>query len=376
MSHIVIIGGGFAGVWSAVAAARTRGDGKSPRITLVTPDDDLVLRPRLHRLDPDAARVPLKRILAPVGAEHLRAKVTDIDTTGHRVTADGHEIGYDRLVLASGSRLVRPGLPGAEHLFDVDTAEGAARLASRLRGLDGFTAVVVGAGFTGLEVATELASRGNVVLVERADVVGPDLGPGPRPVIEAALADLGIRTLLGTAVAAVDAGGATLADGTRIAADAVVWTGGVQAGPLTALVPGERDHLGRLAVDRHLRVRGETGGDVFAAGDVAAALAEPGHHVLQCCQHAVPMGKVAGHNAVADLLGLPPEDFAPDPYVTCLDLGAAGAVTTAGWDRTVRLTGTAAKERKELILRMIRPPLDDAGELFRAASRQGVGVPR
>ncbi|GAA3426999.1 NAD(P)/FAD-dependent oxidoreductase [Streptosporangium sandarakinum] len=376
MSRIVIVGGGFAGVWSAVAAARTRGDGKSPRITLVAPDDDLVLRPRLHRLDPDAARVPLKRILAPVGVEHLRAKVTDIDTSGHRVTADGHEIGYDRLVLASGSRLVRPGLPGAEHLFDVDTAEGTARLASRLRGLDDFTAVVVGAGFTGLEVATELAARGNVVLVERADVVGPDLGPGPRPVIEAALADLGIRTLLGTTVGAVDAGGVTLAEGTRIAADAVVWTGGVQAGPLTALVPGERDHLGRLAVDRHLRVRGEASGDVFAAGDVAAALAEPGHHVLQCCQHAVPMGKVAGRNAAADLLGLPPEDFAPDPYVTCLDLGAAGAVTTAGWDRTVRLTGAAAKERKELILRMIRPPLDDAGEIFRAASRQGVGVPR
>ncbi|GGP80675.1 NAD(P)/FAD-dependent oxidoreductase [Streptosporangium pseudovulgare] len=376
MSRIVIVGGGFAGVWSAVAAARTRGDGKSPRITLVTPDDDLVLRPRLHRLDPDAARVPLKRILAPVGVEHLRAKVTGIDISGHRVTADGHEIGYDRLVLASGSRLVRPGLPGAEHLFDVDTAEGTARLASRLRGLDDFTAVVVGAGFTGLEVATELAARGNVVLVERADVVGPDLGPGPRPVIEAALADLGIRTLLGTTVAAVDAGGVTLAEGTRIAADAVVWTGGVQAGPLTALVPGERDHLGRLAVDRHLRVRGEATGDVFAAGDVAAALAEPGHHVLQCCQHAVPMGKVAGRNAAADLLGLPPEDFAPDPYVTCLDLGAAGAVTTAGWDRTVRLTGAAAKERKELILRMIRPPLDDAGEIFRAASRQGVGVPR
>ncbi|MGV9324072.1 NAD(P)/FAD-dependent oxidoreductase [Streptosporangium sandarakinum] len=376
MSHIVIVGGGFAGVWGAVAAARVRGGEGGPRITLVTPDDDLVLRPRLHRLDPDAARVPLKRILAPVGAEHLRAKVTDIDTAGHRITADGREIGYDRLVLAAGSRLVLPDLPGAGHLFDVDTAEGAARLAARLRGLDEFTAVVVGAGFTGLEVAAELAARGNVVLVERSDVVGPDLGPGPRPVIEAALAELGVRPLLGTTVAAVDAGGATLADGTRISADVVVWTGGVQASPLTALVPGERDGLGRLAVDRHLRVRGEASGDVFAAGDVAAALAEPGHHVLQCCQHAVPMGKVAGRNAAAGLLGLPPEDFAPDPYVTCLDLGAAGAVTTVGWERTVRLTGAAAKERKELVLRMIQPPLDDAAEIFRAASRQGVGIPR
>lgn len=47
-----------------------------------------------------------------------------------------------------------------------------------------------------------------------------------------------------------------------------------------------------------------------------------------------------------------------------------------GWERTVRLTGAAAKERKELVLRMIQPPLDDAAEIFRAASRQGVGIPR
>ncbi|WP_406317772.1 FAD-dependent oxidoreductase [Streptosporangium sp. NBC_01639] len=372
MSHIVIIGGGFAGVWSAAAAARVRGDRKDLRITLVAPDEDLVLRPLLHRLDPDGSRVPLKRILAPVDVEHLRAAVTGIDTAGRRIVADGRSIGYDRLVLAAGSRLTWPGLPGAEQLFDVDTAEGTARLQAHLRGRDGFTAVVVGAGFTGLEVATELASRGNVVLVERSDVIGPDLGPGPRPVIEAALAELGVRTRLGTSLAAVDGEGAVLADGTRIAADAVVWTAGVLASPLTSQIPGDRDRLGRLVVDRWLRVSD----DVFAAGDIAAAHADPDHHVLQSCQHAIPMGKVAGHNAAADLLGLPLMDFAPDPYVTCLDLGAAGAVTTAGWEREVRLTGAEAKERKDMILNAIRPPVDDAEEILRKAGERGSGTRR
>ncbi|GLW08080.1 pyridine nucleotide-disulfide oxidoreductase [Microtetraspora sp. NBRC 13810] len=366
----MIVGGGFAGVWSAAAAARVRGDGAALRITVVTPDEDLVLRPRLHRLDPQASRVPLRRVLAPVGVEHLRAKVTEIDPERSRVVAGGRAVGYDRLVLASGSRLVRPGLPGAERLFDVDTAEGTARLAARLAGLGRFTAVVVGAGFTGLEVATELAGRGDVVLVERAGVVGPELGPEPRPAIESALAELGVKVRLGVGLSAVDDREAVLTDGGRVPADVVVWTAGVRASALTAQIPAARDELGRLEVDRRLRVSG----NVFAAGDVAAAEADAGRRVLQCCQHAIPMGKVAGHNAAADLLGLPLTDFAPDPYVTCLDLGAAGAVTTTGWDRRIRLTGVEAKEVKDRILGLIHPPVDDAKLILEAAGTPGTGV--
>ncbi|MDP9867667.1 MULTISPECIES: hypothetical protein [Streptosporangium] len=93
----------------------------------------------------------------------------------------------------------------------------------------------------------------------------------------------------------------------------------MQAGPLASHVPGDRDRLSRLMVDRRLRAFG----DVFAAGD-AAARADPDHYALQRCRHAIPMGKVAGHNAAADLPRLPLMDFAPPPYVPCLDLGADG----------------------------------------------------
>ncbi|MFF5263754.1 NAD(P)/FAD-dependent oxidoreductase [Actinomadura viridis] len=244
MSGIVIIGGGFAGVWSAAAAARVRGDADL-NITLVAPADDMVLRPRLHRLLPEWSRVPLKRSLEPIGVAHLRAAVTEIDTEAHRVVADDRALTYDRLVMAAGSRLSRPAIPGSDLLFDIDTVEGAARLAARLHGLDGFRAVVVGSGFTGLEIATELAERGEVVLVERADAVGPDLGPGPRPVIEAALTALDVEVRLGTTLTAVDETGAHLLDGTRLPADVVIWTGGMRASQLTAQIPAERDPLGR-----------------------------------------------------------------------------------------------------------------------------------
>ncbi|MEU8309994.1 FAD-dependent oxidoreductase [Actinomadura sp. NPDC048955] len=213
MAHIVIVGGGFAGVWSAAAAARVRGT-RDLRITLIAPGDDLVLRPRLYEPEPERATVALKRILEPVGVEHMRAAVQDIDVDERTVTADGRKVGYDRLVLAAGSRLVRPEIPGAERMFDVDTLPGALRLRGHLRGRDG-TTVVVGAGFAGLEIAAELAGRGRVVLVERAEEIAPDLGPGPRPVIEVALERLGVECRLGTTVTEVTEGGAMLATAPR-----------------------------------------------------------------------------------------------------------------------------------------------------------------
>ncbi|TDD29283.1 FAD-dependent oxidoreductase [Actinomadura sp. KC06] len=370
MSHVVIVGGGFAGVWSAAAAARVRGSGDL-RVTLIAPGADLVLRPRLYEPDPERAAVALKRFLGPIGVEHFRAAVQDIDVDAHRVIADGETIGYDRLVLAAGSRLVRPAIPGADRLFDVDTLDGARRLRGHLRGRDGYTAVVVGAGFAGLEVATELAGRGRVILVEQAGEVGPDLGPGPRPAIEVALDRLGVERRLGTTVTEVEENGAVLADGSSIPADAVIWTGGLRANPLTAQIPGDRDRLGRLIVDAHLRVDG----DVFAAGDVAAARADEGRWTVQSCQHATPMGKTAGHNAAADLLGVPPVDFAPAPYVTDVDLGAAGAVYTRGWDRLIALTGPEGQWVKRWIMDVIHPPLDDAPTILAHAGVITTPVP-
>ncbi|MDQ3898042.1 MAG: hypothetical protein M3326_12525, partial [Actinomycetota bacterium] len=115
-----------------------------------------------------------------------------------------------------------------------------------------------------------------------------------------------------------------------------------------------------------LRVLGA--GGVFAAGDVARALADAGHPTLMSCQHAIPMGKVAGHNAASDLTGGPSFPYHQPDYVTCLDLGAAGALFTRGWDRAVLYTGATAKRLKEQINRRdIYPPLGPREELLQAA---------
>jgi NADH dehydrogenase len=367
----VIIGGGFAGVWSAAGAALARGDADL-RVTLIAPNEHLVLRPRLYEPEPDLAKVELRRVLEPVAVEHVRGTVDTIDTDRRVVVAGGAEIGYDRLVLAAGSELVRPdGLPGAERLFDIDTLDGARRLTDHLRGREGYSVVVVGAGFVGLEAATALADRGRVLLVDRSDVVGHQLGPGPRAEIESALDELGVERRLGTTVTEVGDGYAVLSDGSRVDADAVVWSVGMRASGLTRQISDELDHLGRVPVDRHLRALPE----VFVAGDTAAAAVDAEHTVMQACQHATPLGKVAGYNAAADLLGVPLREFSPGPYVTCLDLGGAGGIFTRGWDRRVMASGADGGEIKRRINLAIHPPVDDAEAILAAADRVRIELP-
>ncbi len=118
------------------------------------------------------------------------------------------------------------------------------------------TAVVVGAGLTGIETACELPARltrssadvtPRVILVDHNPHVGSDMGASARPVIEAALTANGVESRLGVRVAAVDEGGVTLSTGEMLAASTVVWCAGMRANPLTADLGVARDRLGRAA---------------------------------------------------------------------------------------------------------------------------------
>jgi NADH dehydrogenase len=143
---------------------------------------------------------------------------------------------------------------------------------------------------------------------------------------------------------ALDAEGATLSTGQRVAAATVVWCAGMRANALTSLFGIELDRLGRLPVDDYLHVVGVPG--VFAAGDVAAAKTDDQHLSVMSCQHGRPMGRYAGYNVVGDLLGEPMLALRIPWYVTVLDLGPAGALYTEGWDRRVVAHGApSAAER-------------------------------
>jgi NADH dehydrogenase len=389
MSEVVVLGSGFAGLWAALGAARRLDELSAAhtdvRISVVSSQPYHDIRVRNYEADLTDCRIPLRDVLDPAGVEHIAADVLTIDPESHTVTTSIGARTYDRLVIALGSQVVKPDIPGLRQFgFDVDTYDGAMRLQRHLAALaDGphtvaaGTAVVVGAGLTGIETACELPARlmalfgdlePRVLLVDHKPHVGSDMGSSARPVIEAALAVNGVQSRLGVRVEAVDEGGATLSTGERLDTLTVVWCAGMRANPLTADLGVEGDRLGRVPVDDYLRVVGVH--DVFAAGDVAAAWMDDTHLSVMSCQHGRPMGRYAGYNVISDLLGEPMLPLRIPWYVTVLDLGAAGAVYTEGWDRQVAADGAQAKATKQVInTRRIYPPLNgNRDEILAAAA--------
>jgi len=397
--RLVIIGAGFAGMYAALSAARLRDiHGASPEqleIALVSPEPTLVVRPRLYERNPETLTAPLLDVLKAIDVVYVQGSVETVDTQARNVQITNKEgasksLSYDRLVLATGSRLFRPNVPGlAEHGFSVDSLDDAIALDKHLHhlatrpavnGRD--TVVVAGGGFTGIEAATEMPGRlreilgkdakARVIIVDRNSAIAPDMGAGPRPVIDDALRKLGVETRLGAGVESLDASGVTLSSGERIDTETVIWAAGIRAAPLTAQIPAERDNAGRLLVDRELRVPGVQG--VFATGDAArAACDDDGNYALMSCQHATRMGAFAGNNAAAELLGVPTRPYHQKAYVTCLDLGDAGALFTRGWDRKVEMVGDVAKKTKQEIHTVwIYPPKAERAAALASADPERV----
>ncbi|HYZ62315.1 MAG TPA: FAD-dependent oxidoreductase [Acetobacteraceae bacterium] len=381
--RILVLGAGFAGLWSAIAASRARqAFGIGPEhveIMVLNRTAWHSIRVRNYERDLAGTVIPLASVLDPIGVTWIEGEATDVDPAARTVTYSAacrsHRLSYDRLVFALGSQLVRPPIPGLRELaFDVDTYESAVRLNRHVASLPSRppspgrrTVLVVGGGLTGIETATEMVAKlgavfaqesgppTRVILADRQDWIGSDMGEGARNVIAQALRALGVETRTGMSLAAIDADGATLADGERIEAATVVWCAGLQAHPLTARFPNTRDPLGRLAVDACLQVEG--GAAEFAAGDAAWFAIDGTHATVMSCQHARPMGRFAGHNAICHLLGRPMLPLRIDWYATVLDLGDWGAVYTYGWDRRVVAQGMAAKRTKQVInCERIYPP--------------------
>src|ERR1019366_1530222 len=380
--EILVIGGGFAGFWGALAARRVA-DPRG-RVTPLSREPVLVARPRRYEARPETLAVDLLPLLREVGVSFVRGEAIRLDTGDKAATlATGERLGYDRLVVATGSCLRRAPGPGAEAVFSVDTQAEAIALDRRLREIARSVAqptiAVVGAGFTGIELTLELrdrllvhsadgvAERLRIVLIAPAPTVGASLGPGPRPQIEAAMAAARVELRLGATISALAADHVSFSDGSVLTANAVVLAAGMAASPFAAQVPGERDGQGRVLVDTNLRAPAAP--EVFVAGDAAVADTGDGHRTLQSCQHAGQLGRVAGENAARDLLGLPLMPYTQLRYVTNLDLGRSGAVISRGWDRQVEKTGQEAKAVKRMVnTQVIYPPPSGTAEALLAKS--------
>ncbi|MFE5604700.1 FAD-dependent oxidoreductase [Streptomyces coelicoflavus] len=334
--RIVIVGAGFAGYRTARTLSRlTR---HQADITLLNPTDYFLYLPLLPQvaagiLEPRRVSVSLSGTLPHVRLVLGEADGIDLDgRTVHYTGPEGEEgtLPYDRLVLAAGSvnkLLPIPGvaehahgfrgLPEALYLRDHVTrqVELAAAADDRAECAARCTFVVVGAGYTGTEVAAHGAMytdaqvrkhpmrtgmRPRWMLLDVAPRVMPEMDERLSATAERVLRQRGVEVRMGTSVKEATHDGVVLTDGSTVDTRTLVWCVGVRPDPLVESLglPMER---GRLLVDPHLQVPGRP--ELFACGDVAAVPDpnQPGQYTPMTAQHAWRHGKVCAHNVVASL---------------------------------------------------------------------------
>lgn len=246
----------------------------------------------------------------------MRTEVTGIDVPGGRVRARDLESGaeewtaYDHLVIATGARPVRPPLPGidAEGVYGVQTLDDGAALIEALRDTAGRRAVVVGAGYIGVEMAEALIKRGyEVTVVNRAPAPMSTLDPDMGEAVGKAMSGMGIRMVNDTDVTAIRTGADGRAravvtaaagggEGVEYAADIVVL--GIGVAPETALAREAGLLLGEhggLLTDLAMRVRGHE--NIWAGGDCVEVL-----DLLSGRERHIPLGTHA--NKQGQIIGM------------------------------------------------------------------------
>ncbi|MEU4567753.1 NAD(P)/FAD-dependent oxidoreductase [Micromonospora sp. NPDC023956] len=331
--RVVIVGAGFAGYHAAKTLARLA-RGRAEIVVLNSTDYFLYL-PLLPEVaagvvEPKRVSVPLNGTLDGVRVIVGEADQVDLHNRWVGFTqpeGDRGRLAYDRLVLAVGSvnkLLPIPGvteyahgfrgLPEALYLHDhvirqIELAEQAADSAEQQARA---TFVVVGAGYTGTEVAahgqlftdqlaatrSRLTIRPRWLLLDIAPRVLPELDQRMSETAHRVLTRRGVDVRMGTSVAEATADGVRLTDGDYVPTCTLVWCVGVRPDPFVAEL-GLRTEKGRLVVDEYLGVPGFP--EVYACGDAAAVpdLTKPGGICAMTAQHAQRQGKLVAHNIAA-----------------------------------------------------------------------------
>jgi len=296
--RITIVGGGYAGALCAARLAR-KTSAEEAEVVLVTDRPYFVERIRLHE---DTAGEPRKRrsyaeLLAGTRVQVHLGRVAGADFDRRRLAFEGDDratMAFDDLVLATGSVASRPHIPGIERAFACANEPDALALRAELDARPNARVVIVGAGLTGLELASELAERrrGLSITLVTNDDVGPMIAESGRVRVRAVLAELGIAVRERTRVAAFEDGAVLLASGESIACDVTVWAGGFVASPLARDLGLAVDDIGRAEIDGRLRSHSHP--FVRVIGDAArvASIAPAGApDVLRmACATAVPQG--------------------------------------------------------------------------------------
>jgi NADH dehydrogenase len=374
--RIVIAGGGFAGVYTALELQRCFGRDSRVQVTIVSRDNFLLFTPMLHEVA--ASDLDITHIVNPVRKLLPRVRFFDGDVVGldlarrvavvaHGADAHTHDLPYDHLVIALGSITNFFNLPGlAEHGFTMKSLGDAIVLRNRMIALleeadtecgaavrDRLvTFVVAGGGFAGVETAAAMndflrealrfypnvgPEQVRVVLVHPDEVILPELSRSLGCYAQRKLGQRRVEVRSRTKVSAVTATDVTLSDGTTIPASTVVWTAGTTPNPLVATLPCATER-GRIRVNASLEVEGWPG--VWALGDCALVPdGATGRFHPPTAQHAIRQGRRVARNIAATIRGGATRPFA---FRTIGQLASLGRRTGVAQILGVRFSGFVA----------------------------------
>ncbi len=321
-THVVVIGGGYAGTLAA-NHLRLRGD---VDITLVNPRPKFVERIRLHQLvaGNHSATADYGSLLGE-GVRLVVDSATRIDTATRTVQFESGRRGihYDYVIYAVGSTAATPAsIPGAaEYAHPIGELEHAEWLRDTLDQLHPDAPItVVGAGLTGVETASELAEQGRNVTLVCGGLLAPSLSAAGRRSTAKWFAGHGVAVLEDDVVAEVRADAVVFADGAVRPSALTIWTAGFGVPALAADSGLRTDALGRLLTDETLTSVDDA--RVVAAGDCAAPSGRP---LRMSCQAAGPLGTQAADTVLSRIAGEKPDVIAPRFVAQCVSLGRHGA---------------------------------------------------
>jgi NADH:quinone reductase (non-electrogenic) len=355
LARIVIIGGGFGGLYAARALKSAPAE-----ITLVDRRNHHVFQPLLYQvamaaLSPGDIASPIRWILRrQKNIEVLLAEARAVDVERKRVMLADGELSYDYVIVAAGATHAyfghdawRSRAPGLKTLDDALEMRRRVLLAferaerqtnpDRQRAL--LTFVLVGGGPTGVELAGALAEISRKSLARdfrhfnpgSARIVLIEAGPGvlstfPSHLREAARHDLGrlgVEVITGAAVTEVE-DGAVVVGGRRIEAATILWAAGVSASPIAATLGARLDRAGRVFVKPDLTIEGHP--EVFVIGDLAVVPGDDGQPLPGVAQVAIQTGRHAAHNIMRALEEQPYRPFRYKNLGNMATIGRASAV--------------------------------------------------
>jgi NADH:ubiquinone reductase (H+-translocating) len=343
--HVLIVGGGFAGL----NCARKLAANPNVRVTLLDKNNYQQFQPLLYQvasslLAPGNIAFNLRNALS--GHSNVDVKMTEvvsIDPNTRTVeTAQGQQYQGDFLVLAAGSQANFFGTPGAdEHSYPLYSLQDAERLRSRILAMfesadrdpslvakGALNFVIVGAGPTGTEMAGSFGDvlqaalkrktsakvyknlpldQAQILLVDGGHAVLGAFSPAAQTYAAKTLEERGVQLRLHTRVKEVGSGHVVLSDGTRMLTHTVIWAGGLKASSLSSNLGINPGHGGRIDVQPDLTVPGLTG--VYALGDFANIAGKAGEPLPQLGSVAEQSGKWCAKNILLDIAGKPREPF-------------------------------------------------------------------